>query len=148
MKRTFLISLIVIANNAFAQSFDSGKGFSYSIEMSGNLSDGSHAPFWLTANRYGLSSIERNSGYVRGSVFQSTDTDSLRNWETGYGIDMYLANNHTADLFVQQMYMDVRWMKGLLTIGAKQQPMQLKNHELSSGPQTLGINAHPYPEIR
>lgn len=148
MKRTFLISLIVIANNAFAQSFDSGKGFSYSIEMSGNLSDGSHAPFWLTANRYGLSSIERNSGYVRGSVFQSIDTDSLRNWETGYGIDMYLANNHTADLFVQQMYMDVRWMKGLLTIGAKQQPMQLKNHELSSGPQTLGINAHPYPEIR
>ena len=39
-------------------------------------------------------------------------------------------------------------MKGTLTIGQKQQPMQLKNNELSSGSQTFGINGRPYPEMR
>ena len=39
-------------------------------------------------------------------------------------------------------------MRGALTIGQKQQPMQLKNNELSSGSQTFGINGRPYPEVR
>lgn len=148
MRKAFFTLLLAFTQNTFAQSPDLGKGVSYSIEMSGGLSDGKHAPFWLTANRYGVSSIERNSGYVRGGVFRSATNDSMRHWDVGYGADLFVANNHTADLFVQQLYADVRWLKGTLTVGQKQQPMQLKNNELSSGSQTFGINAHPYPEIR
>ena len=148
MKKVLAISLLAISLNAFAQSPDLGKGMSYSIEMSGTLSDGKHSPFWLTANRYGLSSIERNSGYLRGGVFRSADQDSTRHWDIGYGADLVIPANHTSDFFVQQLYADVRWLRGTLTIGQKEQPMQLKNNELSSGSQTFGINGRPFPEIR
>ena len=138
MKKVILTSLLAMTLNAFAQSPDLGKGISYSIETSGTLSDGRHAPFWLTANRYGLPSVERNSAYLRGGVFRSAENDAARRWDIGYGADLVIPANHTSHFFVQQLYADVRW----------KQPMQLKNNELSSGSQTLGINARPYPEIR
>jgi len=112
------------------------------------LSDGKNAPLWLTANRYGLPSVERNSAYLRGGIFRSVEQDADRHWGIGYGADLVVSSNHTSDFFVQQLYADVRWLKGTLTIGQKEQPMQLKNNELSSGSQTFGINARPYPEIR
>ena len=148
MKKVFLISFLATTINAFAQSPDLGKGISYSIEMSGTLSDGKNAPLWLTANRYGLPSVERNSAYLRGGIFRSVEQDADRHWGIGYGADLVVSSNHTSDFFVQQLYADVRWLKGMLTIGQKEQPMQLKNNELSSGSQTFGINARPYPEIR
>lgn len=148
MKRVLLTSLLTITINAFAQSPKLSEGISCSVEMQGALSDGDHAPLWLTANKYGLPSIERNSGYLRGGVFRSVNNDSTRKWDIGYGADLVVATNHTSTFFVQQLYADVRWLKGMLTIGQKQQPMQLKNNELSSGSQTYGINARPYPEMR
>ena len=148
MKKVILTSLLAITLHAFAQSPDLGRGISYSIEMSGTLSDGEHAPFWLTANQYGVPSVERNSAYIRGGVFRSAENDSARHWDIGYGADLAVPFNHTSDFFVQQLYADVRWLKGTLTVGQKQQPMQLKNNELSSGSQTLGINGRPYPEMR
>lgn len=148
MKRVILTSLLAITINAFAQMPNWGEGIHYSVEMSGTLSDGEHAPFWLTANRHGLSSVERNSAYIRGGVFRSVENDSARHWGIGYGADFVIPANHTCRFFVQQLYADVRWLKGTLTVGQKQQPMQLKNNELSSGSQTLGINGRPYPEVR
>ena len=148
MKKSILTSLMAVSLYAFAQSPDLGKGISYSIETSGTISNGNHSPFWLTANRYGLSSIERNSGYIRGSICRSAENDNGRHWDIGYGADFVVPANYTSKFVVQQLYADVRWLKGTLTIGQKEQPMQLKNNELSSGSQTLGINGRPYPEIR
>ena len=148
MGKYLLTLLSVVTIQAFAQSVDLGEGLSYSVEMSGTFSGGEHAPFWLTANKYGVPSVENNSGYIRGGVFRSFDNDSTRRWGIGYGADFVVAANNTSTFFVQQFYADVRWLKGTLTVGQKQQPMQLKNSELSSGSQTFGINARPYPEVR
>ena len=38
------------------------EGLSYKVEMQGSLSD-SKTPLWLNANRYGLSSLEKENGY-------------------------------------------------------------------------------------
>ena len=51
-------------------------------------------------------------------------------------------------LIIQQAFLEADWKYGVLTVGAKQQPMELKNNELSSGSQTLGINASPVPQVR
>ena len=148
MKHLLCALTWAISLNAFSQSPDLGKGISYTVEMSGTMSDGKHAPFWLTANKYGLPSVERNSGYIRGSMFRPVETDSTRHWGLGYGADLVIPANHTSHFFVQQLYADVRWLKGTLTVGQKQHPMQLKNNALSSGSQTFGINSRPYPEVR
>ncbi|MDE6721320.1 MAG: capsule assembly Wzi family protein [Bacteroidaceae bacterium] len=148
MKRVLFAILSVLTANTFAQSPDLSKGVSVSTELSATLSDGDHAPFWLTANQYGVPSVERNAGHLRAGLFRSAMKDTLRHWDIGYGADFVVPVHHTSHFFVQQLYADVRWFKGTLTIGQKQQPMQLKNNELSSGSQTLGINARPYPEAR
>ena len=109
---------------------------------------GDHTPLWLNANKYGLSSLDRTNGYVRGGVFRSIDNDSARRWAWGAGADVAVAGGFTSTLVVQQAYGELRWLKGLLTVGSKEQPMELRNQELSSGPQTLGINARPVPSVR
>ena len=71
-------------------------------------------------------------------------TDDHRQWGVGYGVEVAVPYHYTSHVVVQQAYVEGRWKKATLTIGAKEQPMQLKDNQLSSGSQTLGINARLY----
>ncbi|MDO5446550.1 MAG: capsule assembly Wzi family protein [Prevotellaceae bacterium] len=124
------------------------EGIDCTIEMQATTSSGDHNPLWLNANKYGLSSIENNNGYLRASVVRDKDNDSLRNWAVGYGLDIAVASHFTSKFIVQQAFFEGRYKRGVLTIGSKHHTMNLKNNELSSGSQTLGINARPFPEVR
>ena len=110
MKHLITSLLLATSINTFAQNL--GKGIAYSTELSGTFSDGSHAPFWLSANKYGLSSIENNSAYIRGGLFRSLDIDSLKLWKVGYGADIAIAVNHTSNFIIQQLYGEVQYKKG------------------------------------
>lgn len=120
----------------------------YKAELQATLSGGDHTPLWLNANKYGLSSLKKANGYVRGAIERPLALDNGRRWGIGYGADIALAAGFTSTLVVQQAYVEARWLKGVLTVGAKEQPMELKNQELSSGSQTFGINARPVPQVR
>ncbi len=120
----------------------------YRAEMQGTLAGGDHSPLWLNANKYGLSSLKKANGYIRGAIMRPLSNDDGRRWGVGYGADVALAAGFTSTLVIQQAYIEARWLKGVLTVGAKEQPMELKNQELSSGSQTLGINARPVPQVR
>lgn len=109
---------------------------------------GDHAPLWLNANRYGLSSLDKSNGYVRAALVRPLSSDSTRQWRRGFAADLAVADGFTSTIVVQQMYAELGWKQWLLTAGAKEQPMQMKNQELSSGSQTLGINARPVPGVR
>ena len=124
-------------------------GIEYGVEMQGSVAFGDDkTPLWLNANKYGLSSLEKNNGYLRANLERPLAVDDQYKWGIGYGLDMAAAYNYTSKAIVQQAYVEGRWLKGVLTIGSKQQPMELKNQELSSGSQTLGINARPVPQVR
>lgn len=120
----------------------------YRAEMQGTLAGGDHSPLWLNANKYGLSSLKKANGYIRGAIMRPLSNDDGRRWGVGYGVDLALAAGFTSTLVIQQAYIEARWLKGVLTVGAKEMPMELKNQELSSGSQTLGINARPVPQVR
>ena len=51
------------------------KGLSYQAETGISFSGGEHTPFWLTANKQGLSSIEKNNGYLRAGIFRELEND-------------------------------------------------------------------------
>ena len=123
---------------------DLGKDIHYNVEMQGSFSKGK-TPLWLNANKQGLSSLEKNNGYLRGSVIRPLGTDSARRWGIGYGLDVAAPIHYTSNVVVQQAFVEARWLHGVLSIGAKEYPMELKNQTLSSGSQTLGINARPVP---
>ena len=120
----------------------------YRVEMQATLSNGDHTPLWLNANRYGLSSLKTANGYLRGAVSRPLQYDTLRRWGIGYALDVAIPTGFTSHFVVQQAYAEVRWLKGVLTVGSKEWPMELKNQQLSSGSQTLGINARPIPQLR
>lgn len=124
-----------------------GKNIHYKIEAQASVSDG-HTPLWLNANKHGLSSIDAVNGYWRCQVVRPLSADSARRWGCGYGVDMALALNHAADVMAQQVFVEGRWLHGTLTVGAKEYAMELKNNRLSTGSQTLGVNARPVPQVR
>ena len=123
------------------------KDINYKVEMQGSFSN-TKTPLWLNANKYGLSSLDKTNGYIRTAVYRSLSADNERKWGLGYGVDVAVPLNYTSHFVVQQAYVEGRWLHGTLTIGAKEQPMELKNNSLSSGSQTLGINARPVPQVR
>ena len=147
----FMAVLLLCAGNTRAQEENSlsriGKGIEYNLEMQATASEGV-TPLWLNANKYGLSSLEDFNGYLRASAIRPLKTDSLRKWGVGYGMDIAVPYNFTSNVVVQQAFVEARWLHGVLTVGSKQQPMELKNNMLSSGSQTLGINARPVPQVR
>ena len=156
MKSYFLVLfLLQIVTPLFAQDFDEdkkgyiplAKGLEYDIEMQSTFSEG-RTPLWLNANKYGLSSLDNTNGYLRAGVFRPLRTDSARRWGMGYGLDVAVPYNFTSDFVVQQAFVEGRWLHGVITVGSKEYPMELKNNLLSSGSQTLGINARPIPQVR
>ncbi len=155
MKKSLLTILFVsIAVCALAQESEHAVGgirltdsLSYKIEMQGGFAR-NKTPLWLNANKYGLSSLEEANGYVRAGIERPTDHLSNRRWGIGYGLDMAVATGHSATAIVHQAYGELRWLHGALTVGSKEYPLNLKNNVVSSGSQTLGINARPVPQVR
>ena len=129
------------------EKIDLREDIQYGVEMQGSFSKGK-TPLWLNANKHGLSSLEKNNGYLRGSLVRPLSADSARRWAVGYGVDVAVPVNFTSHVVVQQAYVEARWLYGVLTAGAKEYPMELKNQSLSSGSQCLGINARPIPQVR
>lgn len=129
------------------QSLKPLEAIAYEVEMQGAASKG-QPPLWLNANRYGLSSIESTNGYVRAAVERSLQNDSLRRWGIGYGLDVVAPLHYTSPFIVQQAFGELRWLHGVLSVGSKERPLELKNSSLSTGSQTLGINARPIPQVR
>ena len=158
MKKILLtiISLLVVFTDALAQykeperhvtSFKPLEGIEYKVELQGAMSN-EKTPLWLNANRYGLSSLEKSNGYLRGALERPIERDAERRWGLGYGLDVAVPVRYTSNVVIQQAYVEGRWLHGTLSVGAKQYPMELKNDSLSSGSQTLGVNARPIPQVR
>lgn len=154
-KKLLAVAALMVAMNGFAQFDDDWEpakkkpyeGVEYKVEMQLSAS-GDKTPLWLNANKYGLSSMDEFNGYLRGAVERPLKVDEPHKWGLGYGVDLAVPVNYSSNFVVQQAYVEGRWLHGVLTIGSKQQPMELKNNLLSSGSQTFGRNARPVPQVR
>lgn len=122
------------------------KGMNYAVEAGASFSGGEHTPFWLNANRYGLSSVEKNNGYLRAGIFRPYEED--KHFSYRFGLDLAGAWRSTSAFVVQQAYLDLRYRWFELSVGSKERPMELKNQALSSGGMTFSNNARPVPQVR
>lgn len=122
------------------------KGLHYSVEAAATVSRGSATPFWLTANKYGLSSIIQNNGYMSAGLFRDIEKD--KRFSYAFGLELAVAKRFTSDFVVQQAYADVRYRFWELSIGSKERGSELKNDALSTGGMTFSANARPIPQVR
>lgn len=146
--RLITTSMLLIALNVSAQVSRLGQKLVFMAETSGTMSSNDTAPFWLSANRWGLASTEKTSGYMRGSISRPLSADSLRRWKVGYGADLVVAANHPSTFHVHQLYAAIQHSGVLLTAGARETDHEFNNPSLSLGNMTLGRNARPIPQIR
>lgn len=141
-----LLSLALLALPVFAQ--ESGSQLGYHIETSANFSGGEYAPYWFTANRYGLGSVEPNSFFFRAGV--DWKKYFSHGWKIGAGLDLAAGANLSTNFSIHQAYVDVAWRALNLSLGSKERissPLD-KNPLLTSGWMTEGINAIPVPQVR
>ena len=117
------------------------------VEMQGSFSKGK-TPLWLNANKHGLSSLEKNNGYLRGSLVRPLSADSARRWAVG----IWSRCGSTGKLY-QPCSGAAGLCGGPLALWCADCRCQgisdgAKNQSLSSGSQCLGINARPIPQVR
>lgn len=141
------LPLLLSLSFASAISQTLTEGLEQTYELQTSVSQG-NTPLWLNANRYGLSSLQSCNGYVRGRVERPIAVDSLKQWGIGYGLDVAVPYHYTSHIVLQQAFTELRYRRLHLTLGQKQQPMALHSATLSTGAQTLGINARPVPGLR
>ena len=129
------LPVILLAQNV-GEKLDAFSDVGYRVEMQGSMAHG-QTPLWLNANRYGLSSLDETNGYLRASVERESNHD--RRWDVGYGLDVAVPLHFSSNVVVQQAYGELRWLKGALTVGSKEWPMELKDGQLSVWETAAGL---------
>ena len=102
----------------------------YCAQMAGVASSGDFSPFWLSANRNGISSLDNDWGYLRLGADGATTLKG--DWSLSYGADVVGGKKLSSNLFVHQAYADVSWRWLQLSVGKKQRAGELKNAYLSA----------------
>lgn len=120
---------------------------SYAVEGAVSFSSGNNTPFWLVNNRFGLSSIEKNNGYLRAGLFKDANKNGKR-FAWGAGVDLAAAYNFSSSFIIQQLYADLRYRCLGLTVGAKEFSGGFNNPRLSTGNLTFSTNARPIPQAK
>ena len=153
----FIGFTMVYALSAYAQGKWWSDSLCYKVDMSTTIATKGVAPMWLVSNRHGFSTLQDASGYVRAGIYKKATPIKSSKWKIGYGLDIVVPANHATqnyetgkrcnELFVQQMYADFYYKKMLISLGAKERPMEMKHQRLSSGSQVFGINARPVPQV-
>lgn len=149
VKGQLLLACLFLSLPLAAQTMfdEADEGIDIKTEVQGSFSSG-NTPLWLNANKYGLSSLKSSNGYLRVGAERLAANDSARLWRFGYGADVAVPVGYTSKFIIQQLYAEFQYKLGTLTIGQREQPMQMLNNELSSGEQTFGRNARPVPQVR
>ncbi|MEG1562472.1 MAG: capsule assembly Wzi family protein [Bacteroides sp.] len=145
MFRKYIVGLIILFPVGVQAQIE--KGFSYTLEANATVTgNGDHAPFWLTANRHGLSSVRQNSAYLSAGIFRQLEQE--KKFSYAFGLELAALTHFTSSHVVQQAYADVRYRCWQLSVGSKERGSELKNDALSIGGMTFSPNARPIPQVR
>lgn len=144
--KLYLILLVLITIPVSAQQ--SEQTLTYWTETKLTLSNGEYAPFWLTANQYGMISNKNKNAYLRAGL--TWNKILKHHWQINIGLDLAGGKNLTSNFWIQQAYANILWKAFTLSIGNKERtgfPLE-KNEYLTSGWMVEGINMRPFPQIR
>ena len=80
----------------------------WKVSTQTTISSGDNNPFWLNANKYGLSSLDTSNGYLRASLAKKATVDSLGQFKWGGMVDIATAFNYSSTFIVQQAFLEGR----------------------------------------
>jgi hypothetical protein len=98
----FLPLLLALPLHAQTSEWDK---ISYDMQTEAIASTGKHAPFWLTSNRHGLSSLRNYSANISAALYRNFDKKKGFTW--AYGAEIAGAWSYSSHFYIQQLYADV-----------------------------------------
>lgn len=145
-RKALFVAAVAICSLADAKADVLPDSISYRVETQAAFSSGENTPFWLVNNRQGLSSIKKDNGYARASLFKHLNGDKRFSW--GAGVDLAVAYGFTSTFVVQQLYGEIRYRSLGAVLGSKEQWSEINNRRLSSGGLFYSGNARPIPQLK
>ena len=143
MKKYILLFLLCFISVYSLKS--QSKDLRYSIKTSAGLSSDITLPFWLVANQYG-SVPDSDYGLLNTSVFKTFDTpDTLFDISYKANVTGFIAQENK--LFINELYLGVRFKNILLDIGAKNDAIAWHNLSSSNGSIIKSNNARAIPGV-
>lgn len=124
----YICFFFLLALNSFSQE----PLFLYSAQFNAICSTGDYAPYWLTTNRQGVSSVTRNSGYARVGVMMARPFKN-NDFKWSASLDVLAGDNQESSLRLQQLYADVSWRWLNLSIGKKERVGELSGRSVIAG---------------
>ena len=128
-----------------------------------NVSDGDFAPHYIMANRYGTVT-QGKSTLVNAKLSHSMDT--TQRFSYGFGAEVWGGwasdvtyqrysegnwtdnNQHPARVWLQQLYGEIKYRGGTISLGIQQHRNSLIDADLGSGDLVLSGNARPMLGVR
>ena len=141
-----VVGLVLLSIGVSVSAKERNDTLRYQIDAGGGLGKGDYTPLWLTANRQGFASVNKNYAFFRTAAFYKSDASKRFHVEAG--LDMAVAHNFDASYYLQQAYVDLNYRCLQMSIGSKERWSELNNPLLSSGGLTHSGNARPIPQVR
>lgn len=144
--KQFLLSVLLTLLPLLGYAQEQSDSIVISAELMRTVSSGSHTPFWLAANKQGLSSIDKGYGYFDLGTVKRLDKTKRFSW--GAGVELVVPWLFTSDFVIQQLYAEVKYRSVSLLIGSRNHESDFIDQELSSGELLYSGNARPIPQVR
>lgn len=148
-----------------------GVDISQYVQLNATLSSGNNAPFWLSANRQGVSSLETSNGFARYGATADGRIDSCGNWRYTGGVSVIAGYNRERSVSLQELYAGITWKNISLIAGLEERSPEMRGlpslnkagccdngvysrlygnalSELGSGGLLYSGNSSPIPQIR
>ena len=96
-------------------------------QLNNITSFGENAPYWLTANRQGLSSTELHNGHLRLAATYGNHFGHGKQFGYRFIADITAAYNQSSPFFIHQANAEISWRWLTLSIGSKERFGELKD---------------------
>lgn len=137
------ILLIVLSTSVNAQQ-DTIK---YNASVSGLVSSGKYAPFWMQSRNYGTISSSPQSANLMIGISKDL-TAKKRLFDYGFRADVLLKSDKTkTDAYFHELYAQARiWVLDFV-IGSREEHLGIQDSTLSCGGFLFSQNARPIPKL-
>lgn len=121
----FILSLFLfVATDVVAQEKVAVRHY---VQLNSIVSDGDYAPFWLTANRQGLASVNASNGFARYAVFLDGKLGKSGSWSYSAAADVVAGYNLETNPSLHQLYADVSWKWLTISVGQKERFAEMRD---------------------
>lgn len=115
-KICLVVALLFCTTAIYAQKGD----FRYYSQLNAIAADGEYAPYWFTANKNAISSVNCSSGYARYGMSYENTFGKKGNFRYNITADIVAGYNQSSIISFQQAYGELSWKWLTLSVGSKE----------------------------